>query len=141
LRNTGLLLNYTYVTSKIQYAVGNSFGTAVTDDLVGLSRNAFNATFYYEDPKLSARISGAYRDSYLQAVPSGGPESDVQGVDPNLFIDASASYRLTQRLRLTFEALNITDEFNRYFIDSTRDDTLFYSHSGRTFSLGVSFKY
>lgn len=141
LSNTGLLFNYTYVTSEIEYTVGNSFGASVKDDLVGLSRNAFNATVYYDDQRLSARVSAAYRDKYLQAVPAGGPESDVQGVDPNLFVDASVSYNVSSGFRLTLEMLNLTDEFNRYFIDSTRDDTLYYSHSGRTFTFGASYKF
>lgn len=141
LSNTGLLLNYTYVTSEIEYTVGNTFGASVKDDLVGLSRNAFNATVYYDDQRLSARVSAAYRDKYLTAVPAGGPESDVQGVDPNLFVDASVSYNVSPGFRLTLEMLNLTDEFNRYFIDSTRDDTLYYSHSGRTFTFGGSYKF
>jgi hypothetical protein len=42
----------------------------VTEDLVNLSPNAWNATLYYDDGKLNARVSAAYRDDYFQQVPA-----------------------------------------------------------------------
>jgi hypothetical protein len=39
------------------------------------------------------------------------------------YVDLSASYDLTDDLKLIFEAQNLTDEQNRLFIDSVREDT------------------
>ncbi|HYC02161.1 MAG TPA: TonB-dependent receptor [Azospirillaceae bacterium] len=140
-QNFGAILNYTYVTSEISYFV-SALGTAqVENDLVGLSKNAYNATLYYEDDKFSARVSAAYRDKYLTAVPSNNVGNDVNGTNSTLTLDASASYAITDRIKVTFEALNLTDEFNDQYTSSTRDSVVFYSHTGRQFNLGVQYKF
>ena len=87
--NFGVILNYTYVDSEVDYL--NADGSvAIRTDLTGLSQNAYNATLYYEDDRFSARISGAYRDEYLTTVP-GRNGSDVEGtaddVQPGLLGD------------------------------------------------------
>ena len=43
-RNFGTLLNYTYVKSRIQYAVSPTSAVTITDDLLNLSPKAWNAT-------------------------------------------------------------------------------------------------
>jgi hypothetical protein len=42
---------------------------------------------------------------------------------------------------LIVEAQNLTDERNTLFIDSTREDTLFETRIGRTFTLGATYKF
>jgi iron complex outermembrane receptor protein len=110
--HTGAIFNATVVDSKIDYISARSPTGFVQDDLVGLSKNAFNATLYYEDDAFSARVSAAYRDKYLTAVPSGTSTNDIDGVRAITTIDASASYAINKRLKLTFEGLNLTDAFN-----------------------------
>ncbi len=108
LKNTGILLNYTYITSSIKYE--NGAGVVVAeDDLTGLSRHAANATFYYEDKVFSARVSAAYRNKYLTRVP-GQQGTDLEGTAGTLNIDASAQISLTHQIKLTFEGINLTDE-------------------------------
>ena len=58
-----------------------------------------------------------------------------------LFVDASASYNLTENLKLIVEAQNLTDERNTLFIDSKREDTLFETRLGRTFTVGATVKF
>jgi iron complex outermembrane receptor protein len=115
--HTWAIFNVTVVDSKIDYISARSPTGFVQNDLVGLSKNAFNATLYYEDDRFSARVSGAYRDKYLTAVPSGTSTNDVDGVRETFTVDASASCD-QQAVKLTFEGLNLTDAFNDQYTDS-----------------------
>jgi len=141
LANFGVLANYTYVQSDITYFLGGSQTTTTTNDLIGLSKNAYSATLYYEAGPFSTRATASYRDKYLRAVPSGGPDSDVLGNHDTMFVDASASYQITDAFRVSLEAQNLTDEHNSLYIDSEREDPLFDTHTGRTYTLGVAYRY
>jgi len=141
LRHTGAIFNVTIVDSKIDYISSRSATGFVQNDLVGLSKNAFNATLYYEDSKFSARVSGAYRDKYLTAVPSGTSTNDIDGVRDIVTVDASASYQINKRLKVTFEGLNLTDAFNEQYTDSVRDSIYVYSHTGRQYNFGLRYAF
>jgi TonB-dependent receptor len=138
LGNFGVLLNYTHVESNIKYL--NTAGAVVkTGDLTGLSRNSGNATLYYEDKVLSARVSAAYRSKYLSdAVGTQGIDS--QGYNGTLNIDASAQITVTKWMKLTFEGINLTDQYQDQFND-TRDLLSVYHHTGREFLGGVRFNF
>lgn len=142
LKNVGLLANYTRVTSDIDYILNQATGATAKFPLVGLSRNQANATLYYEDSRFSIRSSINYRSSSLRQVPSGSssPGSDVDLIAPTTFVDASASYSLTDQIKLTLEASNLTDEHTVYYVDSRRRDVLYNVHSGRIFTAGIAFK-
>jgi TonB-dependent receptor len=141
LSHFGALLNYTYVDSKITYYLAQSATTTTRDDLLGLSKNAYNATLYWENPRLSARISAAYRDKFLEALPANNPLQDVEGTDEMLTFDLSASYNVSEHFKLTFEGLNIFDEYKRQYIDSDRDSTFVFGHTGRQLSLGAQYRF
>ena len=142
LSNFGLLANYTHVTSKINYILASAGGVptvTTTADLVGLSPNTASATLYYEDDKFSIRTTGNFRDQFIRGIPAS-PGSDLQGNAKTFYMDASASYNVTDRLKVILEATNLTDEQNRLYIDSTRQDTLFETRIGRTFTFGVTYR-
>ncbi len=143
LSNFGLLANYTHVQSTIDYCLRSVAGDCVvstTDDLVGLSKNTASGTLYYEDSKFSIRSTVNWRDRFIRGLPAS-QGSDVQGNSPTLYVDASASYNLTDQVRLIVEAQNLTDEQNRLYIDSTREDTLFETRIGRTVTIGVNARF
>jgi TonB-dependent receptor len=142
--NFGALLNYTYVDSKIDYVTSTVPGApTVENDLVNLSRNAWNATLYYEANGLSVRGSASFRDSFLTAVPSANAPAvqDAEGTNETLFVDLSASYAFTDSLTVSLEALNLTDEFNDQFIDTASNRLVAYTHTGRQVFLGARFKF
>ncbi|MCI4592685.1 TonB-dependent receptor [Sphingobium sp. BYY-5] len=141
LQNLGALFNYTLVKSQITYFLAASSANTTKRDLLGLSRDAFNATLYYEDSKLSARISGSYRGPYIIALPANNPLQDLEGVDKSLIFDASISYQLTDRVKLTLEGLNIFNRGYRQYIDSDRDSTFVYSETGAQFYFGAQFRF
>lgn len=135
LADFGTILNFTYVDSQIQYltaAGANSLNT----DLTGLSKNAWNATLYWERDRLSARVSAAYRDEFLTTVP-GRNNNDVEGTKETLNLDFSASWEVNDHVELTFEALNLTDEFSDQWVDSSGDRVSVYHHTGRQYFAGI----
>ncbi|MGO4778630.1 TonB-dependent receptor, partial [Lysobacter sp. 2RAB21] len=101
--------------------------------------NAYNATLYYEGERFSARVSAAYRDDYLTTVP-GRNNADVEGTKGTTTIDMSASWKINEQLELTLEGLNLTDEYNDQWVDSTADRVSVYHHTGRQYFLGLRFK-
>jgi iron complex outermembrane receptor protein len=142
LRNFGALANYTRVTSRIDYVLASVNGVptvTTTANLIGLSKNTASGTLYYEDSKFSIRGTANYRDGFIRGIPAS-PGSDLQGNDSTLFVDASASFAVTENVKLIVEGTNLTDEQNRLYTDSVRQDTLFQTRIGRTVTVGVNFK-
>jgi iron complex outermembrane receptor protein len=135
----GAILNFTYVDSEIQYVTSTGANSLLTD-LVGLSNNAWNATLYYEGERFSARVSGSYRDDYLTTVP-GRNNNDVEGTKATTTVDFSASYQVNDQLELTFEGINLTDEFSDQWVDSVGDRSSVYHHTGRQYLVGVRYKF
>ncbi|MFL6550082.1 MAG: TonB-dependent receptor, partial [Povalibacter sp.] len=148
--NFGLLLNYTYVDSKIDYRVSASSLATVENDLINLSRNAYNATLYWENDKFSIRTSAAYRDRYLTTVPASNAGvanattpvlQDAEGTNETLNVDLSASWNLNDHLTFSLEGLNLTDEYNDQFIDTNADRPVVYTHTGRQYFFGARYKF
>ena len=139
LRNLGMLLNYTYVDSKIKYTTGP--GTFVTNQLLGLSKDTAGLTLYYEDTKWSVRVSGAYRSRYLTQIPGQEAGTDADGFDATFNLDASAQYNVTSHFRITLEGVNLTDQFENEFDDTSRNLPYYYHHTGRQILLGARYQY
>ena len=116
--------NYTYVDS---------------DEIIGFSPSAYNATLYYENDTFSARFSAAYRDAYVtrNANSSG---RDEQGYDSSFTLDFASSYSFNDKIDFTFEAINLTDEFEQQIFDQA-DLINVYHHTGTEFLLGARYKY
>lgn len=119
LRGFGTQVNFTHVVSSIDYVTSTINATLINADLIGLSNNAYNATVYYERGPFRGRVVASYRDGYLQVVP-GRNNNDVEGKNSTFNLDLSASWNLTKQLSLTFDALNLTDQFNDQYNDSRR---------------------
>lgn len=149
LDNFGIQANYTFVDSDIDYPLTVSATPQVTrQPLIGLSRHSANATLYYEDRRFSVRGSIAYRSGYLTQVPgrngnnSGQPTfNDVEGTHGTINVDMAASLVLTENFTLTFEGVNLTDEYVDQYIDSRADRLSTYHHTGRQFYLGARFNF
>ncbi|MCP3733001.1 TonB-dependent receptor [Sphingomonas sp. MG17] len=135
LSNLGVLANYTYVDSDIEYLTSATGATTVTAPLLGLSKHAANATLYFETKKFSIRGSIAYRSNYLTAVP-GTEGNAYNGTNGTTNIDAQISYNVTDNIKLSLEGINLTDELNDQFVDETNRLNVL-SHSGRQFVLSA----
>ena len=117
--------NFTYVDS---------------DEILGFSPNAYNATLYYENDKFSARVSAAYRDAYVSQRANDNTGRDEQGVDSSFNLDFASSYKLNDRIDLTLEAINLTDEFENQIFD-VADLVNVHHHTGTEFLIGARYKY
>jgi iron complex outermembrane receptor protein len=142
--NLGVLLNYTYVDSKIDYVTSATGATPpVTNNLVNLSPKAWNATLYYEDGAFSIRTSAAFRDAYLTLVPATNAPTiqDAEGTNETFNLDLATSYSVNEHLTLSLEALNLTDEVNDQFIDTQTNRNVVYTHTGRQVFLGARYRF
>jgi TonB-dependent receptor len=119
-QNFGFSGNYTYVDS---------------DKILGFSPDAFNATIYYEDDRLSARLSSAYRDAYRTDDADDAGRNE-RGWSDTFNLDFAMSYRLTDSFDLTFEAINLTDEFEQQVFDAA-DLVNVYHHTGTEYLVGI----
>jgi TonB-dependent receptor len=139
-KNLGMLLNYTHVESKINYLISPTTATTITDDLVGLSPKSWNATLFYDDGKFNARVSGAYRSSFLVRVP-GQNNNDVEGTNESLNVDASLSYKFAKNWEIVLEGVNLTNEPNDQFISRGRNSVVAYTYTGREYLIGIRAKF
>ncbi|WP_245531276.1 TonB-dependent receptor [Asticcacaulis biprosthecium] len=136
----GVLFNYTFVDSNIEYLTSTTPGApTINETLVGLSKNAANFTLYYETEKFSVRGSVAYREGYLTAVPSNDGNS-VAGTNATTNYDISASYNLTPKFKLSIEGINLTDEFNDQYVDASNRLHV-RTHTGRQFFLSGRYSF
>lgn len=139
-RNFGTLLNYTHVKSKIEYAVSPSSPVTITDDLLNLSPKSWNATLYYDDGAFSARLSASQRSSFVTRVP-GQNNNDVEGKNKTFNVDLSLTYKVTDKLEVTLEGVNLTNEENDQFISRLRNSVVVNNVTGREVLAGLRYKF
>ena len=153
--NFGALFNYTHVTGT-QLSCGTTIINGVCSIPVettrtNVSKHAHNLTLYYEDSKLSARASLAHRSKYIFAAPSGNSgnllsadRTEYQDADltpGTTTVDASISYQLTEKLRLSVEGLNLTDEPFKQYNDTVAQRIWTNHHFGRQFYVGARYTF
>jgi len=168
LRNFGIQANMTLLDSEFQYLIDPGNVTAGTNVVtrpptwapgpwLGSSPKSYNATVYYETKNFSARISLAKRDDYKKRYPVGtgscDPGRQANGTACNAplinefvsnagttNVDFATSFTLFKNLRVTFEALNLTNEPG---IEYAYNDPVVtsYGSSGRNFRLGMRYKF
>jgi TonB-dependent receptor len=151
----GGIVNYTHVESDIQYVIKNPTYTAagvtprvqtapavlISQPLLNLSPEAYNATLYYENGGFKARASVSYRDPYLiQVAPSATNNNDVRIKQKTTNVDTQISYAF-KNFTITLEGINLTDQFDSKVDDSTRQISEEYVHFGRQYYLGVKYKF
>lgn len=139
--NFGAILNYTHVESDIVYFLNNTGTATVTLPLVNLSPETWNATLYYEDEHLSARISASHRDRYLTGPFAGINGNDSRGKNETLNVDTAVSYSVNERLTLTFEGINLTDQADDRWLNSELNFSENYEHTGRQYYVGLRYTY
>jgi len=134
----GFLGNYTHVTSNVTY-LSSTGAVAAIGPLTNLSKDSYNATLYFENKKISSRVSAAYRSKYLTQIP-GRNGSDVEGTKATLNFDASLTYTWTKNLAFTLEAVNLTNEKQDQYYDSSQLVS-FYHETGREFFAGFRYTF
>ncbi|RVU04497.1 TonB-dependent receptor [Novosphingobium umbonatum] len=104
LKHTGASANYTYAKDSGFSTVGYYSGVAL--GFPGLSRHSFNTSVYYEDDRLSARVSYNWRSRY-----NIGLERDNLNAFGHAYgqWDASASVKIGSHLTAFVDLVNITN--------------------------------
>lgn len=146
IKNFGVLANATFITSDADYTVqgpsvvpGGSNVTATRNaTLFGVSKRAYNGTLYYDDGRLSARVSASYRSRYIDA--NSGTGNVFEGYGATTNIDASLRYKLFEWLELSVEGNNLTDEYRYRYTDFDADRNYENNHFGRTILFGARMK-
>jgi len=166
LDNLGITANYTHIASRLNYLTSAQLattrtmsGTAVNvyapGPFLNTSPDSFNATFYYEDKRFSARVSGAYRTRYVTRFPLASGTcsvglttnngavcnspvvSDFSFRESQLNVDAALSYGVTNFAKLTLEGRNLTNAptySTEYAADPVSQN---YQSTGRVITAGV----
>lgn len=136
LKNMGAVANLTLIDSKTINLVN---GKNQKTDIFGLSDVNANATLYYETAKYGGRISANYRSDYL---------IDSGAFNATTYVDAAAFYQLTPRIRLSLDAINLTDEreeqvnsFNNGFGETGAKRLWNFTTSGRTVFVGANIQF
>ena len=167
-RNFGITANYTYIDSELTYLTSTVLNTTrtgttptaqntfATGPFLNTSPHSFNATVYYENDTWSARVSGAYRQRYVNRFPlatgtcavgtttgTGGAacNSPVIGdfgfTENTLNVDAAFAWNLTDEVKLTLEGRNLTNEKQYRTMYEESPVTQNYASTGRIITAGV----
>ncbi len=113
LKGIGVYLNYTYTKSSADGIYNGDGEKRSGTALPGTAPHMFNASLSYENPRFTIRLSGNYTAAYLDEL--GGDDFADRYYDQQFFLDANASYRIVQRLRIFGEANNLTNQPLRYY--------------------------
>jgi TonB-dependent receptor len=133
--NLGFIGNYTYVDSEVDYDFS---GNTITERLLGLSNDSYNATLYWENEVFGARVSWASRSDYLQSGPNRSGNL-WQFADGTTYVDFAASYQVNDNLELTFQATNLTDESSEFFVDVDANRRLEEYTTGTNYLFGARY--
>ncbi|QUD85945.1 TonB-dependent receptor [Phenylobacterium montanum] len=105
----GLQANYTYVDSSTP---SRTLRRGVT--LQNLSKDSYNLIGLYERNRISARLAYNWRSRFLSSTASFvGVGALPVYTEPTGWLDASARYRLTRRITLSVEGVNLLGTMRR----------------------------
>jgi iron complex outermembrane receptor protein len=124
--NLGAVANYTYVDAD--------------DALTGISKTSYNFTLYYETDNWGLRGSLSHRARWYSGRSDDPMSANTRGFEGSTYVDAAAFYNITDKLQLSVDAVNLTNQKdtqfwgqNRYLYNQTQ--------SGRTYMMGLSYKF
>ena len=113
--------------------------------LPGLSETVVNSTVYYERSGFQARLSNRYRSDFLGEVAGFGNGRTLRSVAAENVIDGQIGYEFQsgplEGLSILAQANNITDEPFKTFENGDERRTIDYQRYGRTFLIGVNYRY
>ena len=147
-KNLGIQANYTHIESELNYILSPQPLVVGPAPFLGASPDSFNFTLYYEVPKFSARVSTAYRAEYQTTYPlatgtcdPGVCDSplvnDFGGSLDTLNVDFSSTYKVTDNVSLTLEALNLTDQANERYAYQASPVVTSFGRTGRQIFVGA----
>jgi iron complex outermembrane recepter protein len=146
----GALGSFTWLDSKQNIPLTNPAGEIIGQEetsFFGVSDFSYNLTAAYDRGPLGLRLSWVWRKNFL-ANNEQRIFANPVGVwrRPEKSLDFQLTYNVTDRLALTADATNITDELQQSyyrFEDAGSPDTTNFGNLilGRTFALGLRYRF
>lgn len=113
--------------------------------LPGLSETVANLTVYYEQNGWQVRASNRYRDDFLGEVAGFGNGRTLRSVAAENVVDAQIGYEfqsgVLEGASVLFQVNNLTDEPFSTFNNGDERQVIDYQTYGRTFLIGVNYRY
>ncbi len=113
--------------------------------LPGLSETVMNGTLYYERYGFQARVSGRYRSDFLGEVAGFGNGRTLRSVAEETVVDAQVGYEFQsgplEGLSILAQVNNLTDEPFKTFENGDERRTIDYQSYGRTFAVGMNYRF
>lgn len=132
----GLLVNFNYTFTDAKGDVND--GREIS--LPSSSRNTFNAVLGYEKGPVSIRVSGTYRDKYLDEV--GDDADEDRWVRDHFQLDISAKFWVMKDVQLFFDVINLNNaSYYAYQNFEGRRRLLQYEEYEATVKGGVKVKF
>jgi TonB-dependent receptor len=106
-------------------------------DLPNHSDRVANVMIGWENDRLSVRLAGNYKSDYLvEANPLDSADEDLYA-DEQLFVDFVANYYINERLKLSFDAINLGDEVFYTYVGRESLNAQ-YEEYGPAYKLGIT---
>jgi len=147
LRGFGVQASATFNDSDIKILDPESASSVGTDpiSLPGLSERVYNFTAYYERNGFEARVSQRRRSDFIGEIGNFNGNRTLRYVVGENVTDAQISYTFADDsalhgLTLLLQGSNLTNEPYRTYA-GTKDRPLEYIEWGRTYMLGVNYKF
>ncbi len=146
LKNTGATFNYTFTPSQagVNAATGEKIVLTNGDDapLNNTAENQMNLVLFYQDAKFQARIAANYLSKQYQGSTShwsfdnSGSVRLAQYDEATLYVDAGASYDISEAIQIYLQGQNLTEEAPVRYVEWTGNRTL-WNQFERVLSVGV----
>ncbi|WP_343699402.1 TonB-dependent receptor [Caulobacter sp.] len=157
-KNFGIQANYTHIKSELNYILDpGALATATAaarpaviakGPFLGASPDSLNFTLFYEAPTWSIRGSVAHRAAYYTNYPvsagscdpgfcDGPLVNDFLGSKATTNFDMAARYNINERVSLTIDALNLTNQKSERYAYPNDPMPTGYIATGRQIFMGA----
>lgn len=126
--------NATLTDSTAQIA---SQGQTRNIALPSQSKQVGNMSIGWQDQKFSIRLAANYKSGFLQEVGAIDTKVNDLYADAQMYVDLSASYFITPKVQLTFDAQNITNE-KFYAFQNRRSYNAQFEQYGPTYRVSLT---
>ncbi|MCC8472030.1 TonB-dependent receptor [Xanthomonas phaseoli] len=147
LEGFGIQASATFNDSDVKIRDPESVSSAGDGEisLPGLSKRVYNLTAYYEHKGFEARVSQRRRSDFIGEIGNFNGNRTLRYVVGENITDAQISYNFSEAsalsgLTLLLQASNLSNSPYRTYAE-TKDRPLEYIEWGRTFVLGVNYKF
>ncbi|HZH42911.1 MAG TPA: TonB-dependent receptor [Lysobacter sp.] len=146
LRGFGVIASASFTDSDIEIQDPESASSVGSGNITlpGLSERVYNLTAYFERGGFEARISQRKRSDFIGEIGNFAGNRTLRYVVGEEIVDAQIGYAFRegplQGLSVLFQVSNLTDEAYQTYAES-KDRPLEYIEWGRTYLLGVNYKF